>query len=505
MVVIDRPALKGLLREITARHPCVGLAVGIADTDGLAEFVCHGVADIGRASPVTEDTGFRIASISKTFTAIAVMQLAEQGRVALDAPAMHYLRSFRLVGPRPDSAAPTVRQLLTHTAGLPELAHASGAFRPDFGESVPLGRALPSLADFYGGRIRLHAEPGTRFVYGNHSPATLGQIVEDVTGMPLGRYLREHLFTPLGMVSTTADLAAAADGLATGYEIRSRRVEPIELREMITVGAAGVCSTPRDMGRYLAALLRGGSLDGATILTPGSWQTMVAPQHRPDPRVPGVGLAFFRVDLGDGTIAVGHQGTVPGFHSQVLLLPGAGVAAMVFTNGSRESDFWVPGAAARVLRLASGVPERAPGVVVPQRPEVWDEICGWYRLDAAATDVRLRGMLGAGLEIFLRGGRPAIRFLTPIPALARGFDLEQADPDDPYAFRIRLGGADALGVVVGRDGGRVTRVHLEAMPVTLTKQSAATNPRRWAGALGAVAGAAAGGALAGRALAVLRR
>jgi CubicO group peptidase (beta-lactamase class C family) len=501
MAVVDRAALEFVRQELIARHPCVGLAIGVADACGLAEFVGHGVADVGRGSPVTADTGVRIASISKTFTAVAVMQLVEQGRVGLDAPATQYLRSYRLVGPRPDSTAPTVRQLLTHTGGLPELAHASGAVRPDFGESVPLGRAMPSLAEFYGGRLRLRAEPGTRFVYGNHSPATLGQIVEDVTGTSLGGYLAEHVFGPLGMSSTTTDLAAAAATLATGYEIRGRRVAPVALREMITVGAAGVCSTPRDLGRYLAALLNGGSLDGATILAPSSLAEMFEPQVRPDPRIPGLGLAFYRVNLGDGTIAVGHQGTLPGFHSQVLLLPQAGVAAMVLTNGSRQADFWVPGAAARVLRLAAGIREVEPAAA-PQRPDVWDEICGWYRLDASMTDVRLRGMLGAGIEIFLRAGRPAIRFLTPIPALARGFDLEPADPADPYAFRVRIPGVDPLGVVVGRDGGRATRVHLEAMPLTLTRQPAATNPRRWAiGALGAAVGAA----LTGRAVAVLRR
>jgi CubicO group peptidase (beta-lactamase class C family) len=500
MDVVDHAALADLVGQFTGRHPSVGLAVGVAGPDGLAEFVGHGVANVESGAAITQDTGFRIASISKTFTALAVMQLVEQGRVDLDAPAEDYLRAYRLVGPRPDSPPPSVRQLLTHTAGMPELAHVRGALSADFGESVPLGQRRPTLAEFYGGQVRLRADPGRRFVYGNHSPATLGQLVEDVTGTPLGQHFANHLFAPLGMTATTTDLSAAVGRLASGYEIRGRRVEPIALREMITVGAAGVISTPQDLGRYLAALLRGGSLGDGQILTPDALAQMFAPQVQPDPRLPGVGLAFYRVSLGGGVIAVGHQGTLPGFHSQVLLLPEAGVAAMVLTNGSRQADFWVPTAAARVLRLAARIPE--PSLpMAPHHPEVWDDICGWYRLDAAPTDVRLRGMLGAGLEIFLRGGRPAIRFLTPVPALARGLDLEPADPQDPYMFRIRLDDMEPLGMVVTRGPGQTPQVHLGMMPLILTKQPAATNPRRWA--LAALGGAAIA-ALAGRATAELR-
>lgn len=501
MAVVDHADLADLVGQITASHPSVGLVVGVAGPDGLVDFVGQGVADVGSRAAVTQDTGFRIASISKTFTAVAVMQLVEQGRVDLDAPAEDYLRAYRLVGPRPDSVPPTVRQLLTHTAGMPELAHVRGALSADFGESVALGERLPTLAEFYGGQVRLRAEPGRRFVYGNHSPAALGQLVEDVTGTPLGQYLASHLFAPLDMTATTTDLTAAAGRLATGYEIRRRRVEPIALREMITVGAGCVTSTPRDLGRYLAALLRGGSLGGATILAPETLAQMFAPQVQADPRIPGVGLTFFRVDLGGGIIAVGHQGTLPGFHSQVLLLPHAGVAAMVLTNGSREADFWVPAAAVRVLRLAAGIPE--PSLpVAPHRPEVWGDICGWYRLDAAPTDVRLRGLAGAGMEIFLRSGRPAVRFLTPVPALARGFDLEPADVEDPYAFRVRLGDMEPFGLVVAHVPGQTTRIHLAMMPLALTKQPEATNPRRWA--VGALGGAAAV-VLARRAAAALRR
>ncbi|MGH3480487.1 MAG: serine hydrolase domain-containing protein, partial [Nocardioidaceae bacterium] len=96
MPTVDRLEMKAKVDEILNRRPAVGLAVGVVRNGRLEFFHGHGVADIGSNAPITEDTVFRIASITKTFTAIAVMQLWEQGLVGLDAPANDYLRAFRL-------------------------------------------------------------------------------------------------------------------------------------------------------------------------------------------------------------------------------------------------------------------------------------------------------------------------------------------------------------------------------------------------------------------------
>lgn len=484
-----------LVGEILRRHPTVGFAVGLVRDGRLDSFHGNGVADIVSGTGVTEDTIFRIASITKTFTAIAVMQLWERGLVDLDAPANDYLLAYALVPDDPRFPPATLRHLLTHTAGLPELAHPWGALMPDFGESVRSGRPLPSLAEYYGGTLRVGAAPGTRFVYGNHSPATLGQLVEDVTGMPLPNYFRDHLFAPLGM-GDTALLPVDRIGprLATGYEIRGRGVREIAPRDMVTAGAASVSSTPRDMARYLAALLGGGRNDHGTVLRPDTIAMMFAPQYQPDPRIPGLGLAFFRYDLG-GHPAVGHQGTLPGFHSQILLAPDDGIAAMAFTNGAHHADFWLPAEVIGLVRRLMGLPAATMPTDVPHHPELWDDLCGWYQLAARLTDVRLRGIIGAGAEVFVRDGLPMMRFLTPIPALARGFALLPDDAADPYVFRIDLfgSGLSTMRVVFGRDAaGAAQRLHLDLMPLTLEKQPAARNPRRWAGgAVGAVAMAAA--------------
>ena len=289
---------------------------------------------------VTQDTVFRIGSITKTFTAIAVLQLCEQGLVDLDAPAGEYLRAYRLIPAKPAHRPPTVRQLLTHTAGLPQLLYPARAFQPVLGETVPYGQRVPALAEFYRGRLALIAEPGTRHTYSNHGFATLGQIIEDVTSQPLRRYFTERIFGPLGMTGT--DLARSdpiSARLATGYALRAAGPRPVRDCDLVTAGAGAIYSTTRDMARYTAALLAGGSGEHGQILKPETVTSMFAPHYQPDPRLPGVGLGFFRHDLG-GHLLAGHDGLVPGFTSQMSLAPGdgTGVVALLPRPGEQPSQ-----------------------------------------------------------------------------------------------------------------------------------------------------------------------
>jgi CubicO group peptidase (beta-lactamase class C family) len=210
---IDEADLTVKVAEVLDRWPSAGLAVGVVRDGSLAWFLGHGVADVESKAPVTQDTVFRIGSITKTFTAIAVMQLWEQGLVDLDAPANYYLRSFRLIPAKASFRPATVRHLLTHTAGIGYFRRLPDLLRPGIGSGDRAGRSgVPPLAEYYRKGLPVEVEPGTKWVYSNHGFAVLGQIVEDVTGQPLDHYLREHILEPLGMEHT--DL------------IRSERVRP---------------------------------------------------------------------------------------------------------------------------------------------------------------------------------------------------------------------------------------------------------------------------------------
>ena len=470
--------------EILGRHPAVGLAVGVV-RGGQPAFVGRGLADVASKTPISDDTVFRIASLTKLFTAIAVMQLVEEGRVDLDAPANDYLRAYRLVPARDGFRPATIRHLLTHTAGIPEVVHVTDLVHPGWGPfgarpaelSVPFGERLPSLAEYYGGGLRVAVQPGTVFQYTNHGFATLGQIVEDVTGVPGEQRFRERLFEPLGMTDT--DLVRTgrlASRLATGYAFGRRGPQPVPDRDWIChAGAGGIYSTPRDMARFLSALLGGGANEHGRILQPTTLATMFEPHYRPDPRLAGRGLGFVRSDVA-GHPVVGHDGLLPGFDANLLLAPDDGVGVVAFTNGSPGAHTWLATELDRLLRELLGVPPDAVRVDIPQHPEIWPELCGRYRLPAG-SDLRGRLSMGAGAEVLVRGGRLIVRVLMPVPVLLGGFPLQPADALDPYLLSLDLTsvGLAPVRVAFQRDGaGRASavQVDLPGQPLTLTRRPA---------------------------------
>jgi CubicO group peptidase (beta-lactamase class C family) len=499
---IDDAELRARIGRALNRWPVVGLAVGVVQDGTLAWFHGHGVTDTASQAPVTEDTVFPIASITKTFTAIAVMQLWEQGRVDLDAAADDYLLSFRLVPGRAGFRPATLRHLLTHTAGVRAVRRPSDLLRPAMGWEVPAARPVPPLAEYYRGGLRFDTEPGTRWAYSNHGFATLGRIVEDVGGLPLDRCFRERIFRPLGMESS--DLFRSdrvRPRLATGYNLRSGRFRAVADREVVTAGASSVYSTTSDMARYAAALLGGGSTEHGSILRPDTLATMFAPHYQSDPRLPGMGLGFFRGEMGGHRI-ISHDGILEGFRSDMVLAPDEGIGVLVFANtGPFDPRGVAVPVAQAVLRLLLGVPEEAVPTAVPERPWLWKDLCGWYSFGPGwLTDPQPRMVLGLGLEVAVRAGHLTLRGQIPIPAIRRGLRL-YPDEEDPDAFQIDLSalGLDLSPVVFGRDAnGEVTALHLSLTPMSLRKRPDRLNPRRWAGGALAAGGLTALAARAAR-------
>jgi CubicO group peptidase (beta-lactamase class C family) len=481
--------LRAMVGGLLHRRPAVGLAVGVIRNGHLEFFHGHGYADIASHTPITEDTVFRIGSITKTFTAIAVMQLWEQGLVDLDAPANDYLRAYRLIPAKTADRPATVRHLLTHTAGLPMLVYPSRVLKPIYGGMVKFGQRVPTLAEFYRGGLRLVAEPGTRFTYSNHGFATLGQIVEDVSGQPLNRYLRDHIFAPLGMADTDLVRSQRVEPrLATGYALRTGGPRPVGDCELVTVGAGAVYSTTRDMTRYVAALLGRGANEHGSVLKPETLASMFAPHYQPDPRVPGVGLAFFRHNVG-GHLVVEHDGLMPGFSSEMSVAPDDGVGVVAFTNGARSAKVWLEAEMSALLRHELGVPDDVIRTEVAHHPEIWSDIRGWYGFRGSLRD--MQKWFIAGAEVSVRRGRPVLRPLTPIPGLSRGLPLHPDDHNDPYVFRIDLSafGIGTSRVIFRREpGAGTTSLHFDLALLSFDKQPATQNPRVWAeGALGALA------------------
>jgi len=486
---LTEPEFRARMQAILNRHPAVGLAVGVVRDGSFEFFHSHGFADVASKTPVDADTVFRIASLTKLFTAVAVTQLYEQGLVDLDAPAGDYLRDVKLIPARAGLRPPTVRHLLTHTAGIAEVQHPWDMVHAEAGPfegrppilSVPAGKPLPSLAEYYRRGLRVVAAPGTRFAYCNHGFALLGQIVEEVSGMALPRYFRERIFEPLGMADT--DLARServAARLATGYTLGRHGVRAVPDRDWIGAGCVGIYSTARDVARFAAALLGGGANRCGSILRPATLAMMFEPHFQPDPRLPGWGLGFERGEAGAHRV-VGHDGILPGFNSTLVVAPDDGLAIIALTNGSPGAVGWLPAESKRLLRHLLEAPDDGIRTDIPQRPEVWGELCGRYRLPARISDLRERLLVPRGVDVFVRGGRLMIRPSAPVSALYRGLPLHPDDANDPYAFRVDLSsfGQGTLRLVFGRDvDGDTAAIHTDfgGQPVSLIMRPGKARP-----------------------------
>ena len=269
--------------------------------------------------------------------------------------------------------------------------------------------------------------------------------------------------------------------------------KPVPDRDWTGRGAGGIYSTTRDIAGFAAALLDGGANEHGRILERATLATMFEPHYQPDPRIPGIGLAFFRGEVG-GHRTVGHDGILPGFNSALLLAPDDGVGVIAFTNGSSGAVSWLQVELDRLLRQLVGVPEERHRDV-PHHPEIWADLCGRYVMQPRIGDLRGRLMLSGGAEVFVGGGRLMVRLLTPVPVPFRGLPLEPADERDPCVFRLDLSrfGMAPLRVVFSREeGGRATAAHtdLVGQPWSLVRRPDAGTERRWLRrAFGAVAAA----------------
>ena len=377
----------------------------------------------------------------------------------------------------------------------------SRVFKPTVGEMVGFGQRVPTLAEFYRGGLRLVAEPGAMHIYSNHGFATLGQIVEEVSGERLDRYFLKHIFEPLGMDQTDLLRSERVRGrLATDYSLGSHGPRPIRDCDLITAASGGIYSTTRSMARYVAALLGGGANESGAVLKPETLAAMFDPQYQPDPRLPGVGLAFYRRKVG-GHLIVEKDGLVRGFASQMFVAPHDGVGVVGFTNGARAAHGWLGPELLSILMHVLDVPGDTFSTAVPQHPDAWGDLCGWYGFAGSLRDVQRWAV--AGVQVLVRRGQLTIRLATPIPGLARELPLHPDDDRDPEVFRIDLSTFD-LGssrVVFSRlPAGEATALHIElpGMPMSFRKQPFIGDPRLWTrGALGALG--------VGTAAAVVRR
>lgn len=320
----------GVMAQQIASHEVAGATISVVH-DGERLFSAgYGYADINAGARVDPAvTLFRPGSVSKLFTWTALMQQVEQRRVALDEDVNAYI-DFEI--PAYEGEALRVRDLLTHSPGMSDVG---GITAPTLEELTPYGEWI---AEHIPQRVWA---PGTEIAYSNYGVALAGYIVERVSGEPFADYVEAHIFTPLGMESTTFREPlpeALEDRMATGYELEDGRLvaQPFELFSNIMPAGSGT-STAHDMSRFMLAMLNEGEYGGARVLQPDSVELLFENSLRNAPDLPGMAHGFYVVREA-GPRLVGHGGNTGDFHSNLILAPEAGFGVFISVTGGDESS-----------------------------------------------------------------------------------------------------------------------------------------------------------------------
>ena len=336
------PEIDREFRDAAAKKNYPGLGWGLVLDGQLVHTGVLGFGDVEKKIPVAPDSRFRIASMTKSFTALAVLQLRDAGRLALHDPVASHVPEFRRTAPlTPDAPPITLRHLLTMTAGFPE--------DNPWGDRQ-LAVSVADLQAFLRDGLSLSNAPGLAFEYSNLGYALLGQVITQVAGMPYQQYITREILRPLGMNDTVWNYTAVPAGkLALGYRGTTGGWAPEPLLGDGTYGAmGGLLTTIPDFARYTALHLAAwparpepddGLVRRATLremhqpavisrLTAGAKNLA----GEPAPFVTGYGYGLrWTLDHQD-VVSVGHSGGLPGFGSNFTFFPDHGVAVISFAN-----------------------------------------------------------------------------------------------------------------------------------------------------------------------------
>ncbi len=330
--------LDDLLKKGMEEYHIAGAAVSVVKDGELFFAKGYGYANLEEGIPVDpEQTGFRIGSVGKLLTWTAVMQLAEQGKLDLDADINTYL-DFRIPDTYPQPI--TLKHLMTHTAGFEDTFYENLVLKPE--DSAPVREWLISHMP---ARVR---PPGDCAAYSNYGTSMAGYIVAQVSGQTYNQYIQEHILDVLGMAHTSVQGSQmppeqiAAASLGYTYENGAFEVFPKYWAQLAVVPEGAMQSTATDMARFMIAHLQNGrysdaDITEARILTEATAQQMHSTLYTHDPRLLGTTYGFFEFD-DNGQRTIGHDGEAMPFNTQLLLLPDQNLGVFVAYNSEGGGD-----------------------------------------------------------------------------------------------------------------------------------------------------------------------
>jgi CubicO group peptidase (beta-lactamase class C family) len=316
--------IDGIMDSTMAAEHIPGAAVVVVQDGKLVLSKGYGFANLERRVPVDPAwTRFRIGSISKALTSLAVLQLVDDNRIALDDPVSRWVKEPVIENRFAEPVR--VRHLVTHTAGFDQLGD-SGRFTFDRAQRF-------SIDAFLRLGLRVVRPPGIASSYDTWGMTLAGLLVERVSGMPYAQYMQRKLFDPLGMSSTSVEVPSVArEQLAVGYAYLNNQFVPQKYEYYATTPASGIDATPNDMATLMIALLG----DGNRALSKSALRRLATPQFSNVPGIPAYTFGFWE-DSVNGERVLSHGGNMLEYEGQLVLIPAKRIGMYVVYNHDGEA------------------------------------------------------------------------------------------------------------------------------------------------------------------------
>ena len=424
---VDAIAAKSLARPNT-----VGLSIAVARGDRLILAKGYGKADLEFDIPMNEQTMLRIGSVTKQFSAAAIMRLVEQGRLSLDDTLDKMLPEYP-----PTSKPVTLRQILNHTSGIWSYTEDSKFMVRDSTLELTPEEVIATFKD-----KPLEFDPGTKWNYSNSAYYLLGEIIARASGKPYAQHMQDELFTPLGLSRTRYESnRAIIPNRAQGYAFDDGTIRNDQSIGADVPGAAGsLLSSAADLVRWNLALI------GGKVVSPESYALMTTPTTLPDGAAPygfGLGIESF-----EGRRRIEHGGGIPGFTSSLAYLPDDQLTVAAISN----CESFNPGKVVdSIMRAALGIEE-----LQPQDLPVPATDMARFAGDFAFDDIPM------SITFFEKDGKVFAQATGQTPALLlyQGNGEFRADFDPQVKFVFAAGGGGdgpAESVVLHQHGEHVAR------------------------------------------------
>ena len=447
--------LEAFIRSEVESKQLPALSIALIDDQKVVWAQGFGFADAGRKSKATAETVYRVGSVSKLFTDVAVMQLVERGALDLDTPITKFLPDFKPINPY--GKAITLRQLMSHRAGLVREPPVGNYFDP---RELSLSRMVESL-----NRTELVFEPTTRTKYSNAGVAVAGFTLEETQKQPFARYLSRTLFQPLGMASSGFELDPAitknlAEAMMWTYHGREF---PAPTFQLGIAPAGGMYSTVLDLGRFVSFLFAGGKGAGGTLLKPETVEQMFKQQFAGPDEKTGYGLGF-QIQQLEGRRRVGHGGSVYGFATDLAALPEEKLGVVVIATRDMTNAVVKRIANVALSQMLAAKQKKPLPTIASTKPLTPDRVirnAGRYQLGDRTIDLVERD----GKQLFFLPGQGG--FQVELRQDGSGLQV-----DDRLQFGPVLDDHNALGIAIDKDVFQ--RVVNKPKP----------SPAQWAGLIG---------------------